>query len=64
MKWTSNPNLLLSGGWDSKIRVWDIRSQEPALSFYGPHISGDSLDEKGGLVLTGSYRNEDILQLW
>lgn len=27
-------------------------------------ISGDSLDVKGGKVLTGSWRNKDQLELW
>lgn len=58
------PNVFLSGGWDSKIRYWDVRQKESIRSFYGPHISGDSIDYKSGQILTGSYRNEEILQLW
>lgn len=58
------PNVFISGGWDSKIRIWDIREKNSVRSIYGPHISGDSIDYKNGQVLTGSYRNNDILQLW
>jgi hypothetical protein len=31
---------------------------------YGPHICGDTIDLKGDIVLTGSYSNRDVLQLW
>ena len=31
---------------------------------YGPHICGDSIDSRDDVVLTGSYHNKDVLQLW
>jgi COMPASS component SWD3 len=40
--------MFISGGWDSKIRVWDIREKKSVRGFYGPHISGDSIDYKKG----------------
>lgn len=54
-----NPNLLLSGGWDANLHIWDLRTSESVGSFYGPSLSGDALDYKDGVILTGSYRNRE-----
>eukprot|EP01017_Pseudomicrothorax_dubius_P010530 TRINITY_DN13774_c0_g1_i5.p1 TRINITY_DN13774_c0_g1~~TRINITY_DN13774_c0_g1_i5.p1 ORF type:complete len:365 (-),score=62.76 TRINITY_DN13774_c0_g1_i5:167-1261(-) len=59
-----NPNMLISGGWDNTIQIWDIREGKSVGSIYGASISGDSLDYSKGTILTGSYRNKDQLQLW
>jgi COMPASS component SWD3 len=54
----------LSGGWDCTVFVWDIRQTKPAASFFGPCISGDSIDYKNNIILTGSYREKNSLELW
>jgi COMPASS component SWD3 len=54
-----NPNLLMSGGWDSNLLIWDMRIGESIGSCPGPNLSGDSLDYKDGQILTGSYRSKD-----
>ncbi len=59
-----DPNTLVSGGWDHTVQVWDIRLQRSVRSIYGPYICGDSLDIKGGRILTGSWRHTDPLELW
>lgn len=56
--------ILLSGGWDNNVLIWDIRSKNSIGSFFGPNISGDTIDYKDGEVLTGSHRNKDYLELW
>ena len=33
-----DPNLLISGGWDNTVLLWDLRSEKVIKSFYGPHI--------------------------
>lgn len=48
-------NLIVSGGWDMNVKVWDIRSQNPVRSFYGPYICGDSIDIYDRYILCGSY---------
>lgn len=55
---STDANLLVSGGWDSNIHIWDIRDRRSIATIYGPSLSGDSLDIKNGLILTGSYRND------
>jgi WD40 repeat protein len=37
-------NLILTGGWDRQIKVWDIREPSPIRSIFGPYVSADSLD--------------------
>ena len=54
-----NPNLLMSGGWDANILIWDLREKTCIAQFYGPSISGDALDYSNGVILSGSYRTED-----
>lgn len=57
-------NLLCSGGWDKTVQIWDLRMGGPVRSFLGPSICGDSLDLFDGFVLTGSYRQENPLEVW
>ncbi len=54
----------MSGGWDCNVHFWDIREKKSIASFFGPSVSGDSLDYKGGVIIAGSYRSKDQLQLW
>jgi len=54
-----DPNTLISAGWDSNVHIWDIREKKSVGCFYGPSVSGDSLDYKNGTILSGSYRNKE-----
>lgn len=56
--------MLISGGWDSVVHIWDIREGKSVKHLMGPHISGDAIDYKNGTVLTGSHNQKDPLQLW
>ena len=57
-------NIMISGGWDNTLQVWDVRDNNFITSIYGPHISGDSLDTRDNLILAGSWRTHDQIQLW
>ena len=59
-----NPHLILSGGWDKVVLLWDMRTGSSENYLYGPMICGDALDYSNGLILTGSWRDEDQLELW
>ncbi|KAG9392256.1 WD repeat-containing protein [Carpediemonas membranifera] len=60
----TDPNLLISGGWDNTVQVWDLRADHSVRSIYSPHICGDSVDIDGNTVLTGSWRPDKQVQLW
>ena len=59
-----NENLIISGGWDNTVQIWDIREGCAVRSIFGPHICGDSLDMVGNEVVTGSWRPGNQLEVW
>lgn len=63
---SANQNILASGGWDNTVQIYDIRKKGPVASIYGPHVCGDAIDFKndGYTMLTGSYRQDNVLELW
>lgn len=56
--------MLLTGGWDNSILVWDIRKETPACHFLGPNISGESLDVHENKIVAGSFNNENNLMIF
>ena len=58
-------NMIVSGGWDNTVQIWDQRVGKSIRSIYGPHICGDSIDfdDSGQHLLTGSYAKQDPLQV-
>ena len=56
--------LLISGGWDSVIHIWDVRTGKSVRHMYGSNISGESLDFQDGRVLAGCYSVKDQIQVW
>lgn len=57
-------NCIISGGWDNTVQIWDIRTKRAERSIFGPHVCGDSVDICKGVILTGSWRPQNALQLW
>ncbi|KAI9218599.1 WD40-repeat-containing domain protein [Blastocladiella britannica] len=52
----TRPELLMSGGWDSTIQIWDRTTGTAIKSIFRPHVCGDSLDwdADGTRILAGS----------
>lgn len=57
-------NLVVTGGWDNSVIVWDSRAGRAVRSIYGPHLCGDALDVAGQEIVTGSWRPENQLEIW
>lgn len=60
----TDENVIISGGWDNTIQIWDLRVKHSVRGIYGPHIAGDALDIQGDEILTGSWRPDSPLELW
>ncbi|EGD74922.1 hypothetical protein PTSG_07149 [Salpingoeca rosetta] len=59
-------NIVLSGGWDRTVMVWDTRQQNPVSHLSGPYIAGDamSFDASGDKLYTASYDPHTGLECW
>lgn len=65
VKWhPTDTNILVSGGWDNTVQVWDVRAAMSVRTIYGPHLCGDALDIDADHILTGSWKPVDQLQIW
>ena len=60
----NNENVLYSSGWDDTIQVWDIRTKSSIYTFFGSHVCSDSLDISGNILVSGSWRTNNQIQLW
>uniref|UniRef100_A0A7S2RM78 Anaphase-promoting complex subunit 4 WD40 domain-containing protein n=1 Tax=Mucochytrium quahogii TaxID=96639 RepID=A0A7S2RM78_9STRA len=60
----TDPNIMISGGWDNTVQIWDLRVEHAVRSIYGPHICGDAVDIYDNRILTGSWRTKNQLELW
>lgn len=61
-----HPNLLISGGWDNTVQIWDTRKGHAVRSLWNCYPCGDSIDfsSTGEQILTGSWRAINPLQIW
>jgi COMPASS component SWD3 len=60
----ANPNVLISGGWDRTLKIYDVRQSKVMASIFGPQLNGDSLDVFDDMIVTGSNRNKDVMQIF
>lgn len=59
-----DPNVLVSGGWDNSIQIYDLRKGQPVAAMYGPHICGDAIDVAGDFIAGGSCKGKDVVQIF
>jgi WD40 repeat protein len=53
-----DPNVVISGGWDRIMKIYDTRAGKPVAQILGPNVSGDSIDINGDELIAGSNRHE------
>ncbi|MCQ2817872.1 MAG: hypothetical protein MJ252_11460 [archaeon] len=59
-----NSNMVISGGWDKTIQIYDVREGQIVNSIYGPKICGESLDIDGYYFLSGSWGQENQISIY
>lgn len=59
-----NFNIVVSGGWDGSLKIYDLRDSSPVASIGGPQCSGDSIDLYDDMIVTGSTRNKEVMQMF
>lgn len=59
-----NFNVIVSGGWDGSIKIYDLRDSAPIGTIGGPECSGDSIDLYDDMIVSGSSRNKDVMQMF
>ncbi|KAH8074772.1 WD repeat-containing protein [Aureococcus anophagefferens] len=51
----TDPNLVVSGGWDNTVQIWDARAGASVRSLYGPHLCGDAIDREPCMVYAAQF---------
>lgn len=59
-----DPNVVLTGGWDRIMKIYDTRVGRPVGEILGPSISGDAIDVQGDEILAGSNRHKEPLAIY
>jgi WD40 repeat protein len=59
-------HLILTGGWEAPVQVWDIRTGYSERQIVGPQISSDGIETTIGSqsFITVSKRDNKQLQVW
>eukprot|EP01026_Neomeris_dumetosa_P005613 TRINITY_DN11631_c0_g1_i2.p2 TRINITY_DN11631_c0_g1~~TRINITY_DN11631_c0_g1_i2.p2 ORF type:complete len:252 (-),score=35.94 TRINITY_DN11631_c0_g1_i2:72-827(-) len=63
----SNPQVLLSSGWDQTVQIWDLRINQSVRSLFGTFVCGSDgmdLNKSETELVTASWRTKDALQVW
>lgn len=56
--------MIYSGGADRMICVHDIRCKYSVRNIVGPYVLGDCIDVHDNMLLAGSYRSAECIEVW
>ena len=59
-----DPNIVISGGWDKIMKIYDTRVGKPVGQILGPMVSGDTIDIAGDEIVAGSNRHTRPLGIY
>lgn len=59
-----NNNICVTGGWDGMMKIYDLRQKCPIASIGGFYGCGDSIDLFDDMIVTGSTRNQEVMQMF
>lgn len=54
-------NVVVTGGWDRIMKIYDTRVGKPVAQILGPMVCGDSIDIHGDQIIAGSNRHKEPL---
>ena len=57
-------NLIMTGGWDNNIYIWDVRTSEVVRSFHGVNLEGDSVDIFADHVMCVDTSPHEQMKVW
>jgi WD40 repeat protein len=60
---SEDANILVSSGWDSQIKIYDIRQATPVASIGVGKMAGDSLDIYDDMIVAGCYQNRSNMNV-
>ena len=59
-----DPNVVITGGWDRMMKIYDTRIGKPVGQILGANVSGDSIDVQGDQILAGNYSHTNPLAVY
>lgn len=59
-----NINMIISGGWDKTLQIYDVREGQIVNSIFGPQICGDCLDIHGSYILAGAWGQSKQISIY
>lgn len=60
----TDKTVVLSGGWDDTVQIWDTRIGKSVRSIFGMHVAGDSVDAVGPEILVGAWQDKTPLGIY
>jgi len=61
---SEDSNLVLSAVGNDRVHIWDVRSGNSERCIIGPHIRGKGLAMYDNTVVTASFRDIKMLEMW